>query len=401
MNAIDQPTAAADTAAPFAERRLVLVLRQPGAAPAAGELRALGLDARVLGMPESGAPDTDALAGADAIVVEAMPGAEGGAAALAAILQLVDGQIPVIAAIPGLNVDGLRRALHLGAADALALPFSPPELRQAVDALAPALQRARPAAASAPRRKGRVISFMGAIGGVGNSSIATQSGILWAENARTCYVDFDMQFGNAALLLDLRPALHIGHLIDDVAGMDGDLLQSVAAIHDSGLSLIASPTEMMPIEVIDRDFVDRLLSVARDNYDIVIADLPTLWSEWTMRILQRSDCICMVTDLSVPSLYQARRQLEMVDANGLTPKLKVIANRVQKGMFAKVNLKETEGVLGRRIEFSIANDYPAVSAANDQGRAVRDVRPGSRVLKDLAYLSSTLAATLMAEGGAA
>lgn len=398
MNAI-QPTAAAEAVLP--ERRVALVLRQPAGAPAAGDLRGLALTANVLAMPASSAPDADALAGADAIIVEAAPTLDGGADALAAIIRLVDGQIPVIAAVPGLSVESLRRALHLGAADALALPFSATDLRHAVDSLAPAQRSPRPAAGSAPKRKGRVISFMGAIGGVGNSSIATQSGILWAENARTCYIDFDMQFGNAALLLDLRPALHIGHLIEDVAGMDGDLLQSVAAIHDSGLSLIASPIEMMPIEVIDRDFVDRLLSIARDSYDIIIADLPTLWSEWTMRILQRSDSICMVTDLSVPSLYQARRQLEMVDANGLTPRLKVIANRVQKGLFAKVNLKETEGVLGRRIEFSIANDYPAVSAANDQGRAVKDVRPGSRVLKDLAYLSSTLAAALMADGGPA
>lgn len=403
MNAIQSPptttmASAADQAAgPM--RQLLVFWHSPALAPDAASLKAQRLELRSLpaeAMTDAAVFEVDALSGVDVILTEVQPADNVSMNAVQTLLRHVAGRLPVIALVDGLTVQAMRQLLHLGVVDALPMPLSAADLRQSVDALPP-VQRQATVADPAPARHGRVISFLGAIGGVGNSSIATQTGILWAEDMRVGYIDFDMQFGNAALLLDLRPALHIGHLIDDSERMDADLLQSVASDHVSGLSLIASPTEMMPIEVIDSEFVDRLLRLARQNYDIVIADLPTLWSEWTMRILQRSDIVCMVTDLSVPSLYQARRQLEMVDANGLMPRLKVVANRVQKGMFARINLKETEAALGRKIEFSVANDYPAVSAANDQGRAVKEVRPASRVLKDLDYLSKALAAAAVSD----
>lgn len=316
----------------------------------------------------------------------------------ARLVEAVNGAVPVLAASAGLTVETMRVLLHAGAADVLPLPVSVAEVRQSLDAVrtrGPGGPGTRPGPAS---RRGRVVSFLGAIGGVGNSSIATQTGILATDDMRTCYIDFDLQFGNAALLLDLHPSLHIGQLIEEGESLDAGILQSVVVHHGSGMALIASPTEMVPIEVIDTDFVDRALSLVTQHYGLVIVDLPTLWSEWTMRILQRSDLIFLVSDLSVPSLYQARRQLDMVNANGLAPKLKMIANRVQKGMFAKADMKETEAALGRKVDFTVANDYPTISAANNQGRAVRDVRAGSRVLKDLEYLSRSLVETVRAAG---
>jgi Flp pilus assembly CpaE family ATPase len=78
-------------------------------------------------------------------------------------------------------------------------------------------------------------------------------------------------------------------------------------------------------------------------------------------------------------------------------KLQVVANRVQYGLFSsKVDLSETEGALGRKIEHKVANDYPAMSAANDEGRTLKDVRGKSRILKDLQQLSERLSETLSA-----
>jgi pilus assembly protein CpaE len=158
---------------------------------------------------------------------------------------------------------------------------------------------------------------------------------------------------------------------------------------------------MFPIDAITTDFTDHLLRTATQTYDVVLVDLPTVWTEWTVSVLQRADAIVMVTNLSVPGIYQARRQLEVLDANGLMGKLHVVANRVQYGLFTKkVDLAETESVLGRRIDHTIANDYPAISAANDEGRPVKEVRGTSRIVKDLQQLGEKLSETLSAIGSA-
>jgi Flp pilus assembly CpaE family ATPase len=79
----------------------------------------------------------------------------------------------------------------------------------------------------------------------------------------------------------------------------------------------------------------------------------------------------------------------------------MVANRVQYGLLTKkVDLKETEAVLGRRIDHTVANDYPAISAANDEGRPLKEVRGTSRIMKDLQALADKLSETLSAMAGA-
>jgi pilus assembly protein CpaE len=248
------------------------------------------------------------------------------------------------------------------------------------------------------RKQGKVVAFLGALGGVGTTSIATQAGILWAQTTKIGFVDFDVQFGSAALLLDLKPSLNIANLIEDAERLDSELLQSVALRHASGLEVVASPTDMIPLESVTVDFVDQVLRTACQGYDVVLVDLPNAWTEWSVRILQRADAICLVTNLSVPGLYQFRRQLEVIEANGLASKLVTIANRIETTMFGrKASTKESEAVLGRKIDHSIANDYPTMRSAADEGRPVKEIRGNSRMVKDLKELVDSLSETLSAE----
>ena len=381
--------------------RILMITRQAGRAPTREQLEAVGLESAESHMAfHEMAEDSPLFAEADALVIEIAPRDQADFDAFDRIVHLAAGQLPVIAAVDGLTVADTRTLLRAGALDVLPLPFTAEELRQAVEpARRPAARPAAPRAPSQPpRRQGRVVSFLGTTGGAGVTSIATQLGILWSQNARVCFIDFDVQFGNAALLMDLRPSLHLGHLIEDAERLDADLLQSVAMNHASGMALIASPAEMMPLDVVTNEFADRLLRLATQTYDVVLVDLPTAWTEWTVRALQRSDAICLLTALNVPGLHQARRQLEVIEANGLMPRLKIAANRVQKSLFGKVDLKETEAVLGRKVDFTIANDYPAVSSANDEGRALKDVKPSSRVVKDLKAVAEALQGAFAAEG---
>lgn len=394
------PWPRAEDRGPSAGRpRILMLTRNAGRAPSKDQLEAAGLECAEshIAIHEI-AEDSPLFAEADALVLEIAPRNAADLEAFDRVVHLAGGQIPVIAAVDGLTVADTRTLLRAGALDVLPLPFTAEELRQAVE---PARRPARPAAPRSqmqPRRQGKVISFLGTTGGAGVTSIATQLGILWSADARVCCIDLDVQFGNAALLLDLRPSLNLGHLIEDAERLDSDLLQSVAMSHGSGIALIASPGEMMPLDVVTTEFIDQLLRLATQVYDVVLIDLPTAWTEWSVRALQRSDSICLVSALNVPGLHQARRQIEVIEANGLLPKLKFVANRVQKSLFGKVDLKETEAVLGRKVDFTIANDYPAVSSANDEGRALKDVKSSSRVVKDLKAVAQALQATLTTEG---
>lgn len=380
--------------------RAVLLLKDPARGPGPEALAAAGIEAR---FDPTGVADiaegSPLLTEADALVVEIAPGDPRAMEAFDRLVHLAASDTSVIAVVDGLTVADTRTLLRAGAADALPLPFSADELRQALEPVRRP-QRAgsdRPGVAE-PSRQGRIVALMGVLGGVGTTSLATQTGILWSEQAKVCLIDFDLQFGNAALYLDLRPSLTLGDLIADYERLDPELLQSVAMRHASGLSVVANPVDINPLDIVSIEFVDRILRLAAQAYDVVLVDLPTLWTEWTIRILERADIVLMVTDLSVAGIHQMRRQLEMVEANNLTPKTKILANRVQVNLFGKVDLKESEAVLGRKIAYTVVDDAATMRSANDEGRPIKAVKAGARIAKDLKALADALDAIPVADG---
>ena len=378
--------------------KLIYVPRQSGGAPDPDALAQVGIALHEQAADLSTlAENSPLLREADALVVEVVPADPKSLEAFDRLIHLSAGDVPVIAAVDGLTVGATRTLLRAGAIDVLPIPFSAEELKQAVE---PARRPARPAGRQAPqqRRQGKVVAFLGALGGVGTTSIAVQLGATWAGTSRVGLLDMDLQFGGGALFLNLHPSLSIGNLIEDADRLDAELLQSVAVRHSSSLEVLASPPEMMPIDAVSSDFVDQLLRTAVQVYDVALVDMPQAWTEWSVRALHRADIIVMVTNLTVPGVYQARRQMEVLDANGLMHKLRIVANRVPTTMFGrKASTRETEAVLGRKIDFTIANDYVGMSAANDEGAMLKDVRASSRLLKDIGELASHLSEVLAAE----
>ena len=303
-------------------------------------------------------------------------------------------RLPVVAAVRDLSVAVTRRILRSDAIDVLPIPFTPDELHQAIETARHRIAGAKPRERS---RGGRIITFLGALGGVGATAIATQAGMIWSEKQSVCIIDLDLQFGNAALYLNVKPQLSLADLLEAGDRLDAEFLRSVAEPHASGVSVIASPPDIMPLETLTPEFVDKLLDLAVQAYDIVLVDLPGAWVGWSLSALQKSDAICLITGLTVPGVHQAKRQLEVLDANGLSERVRIVLNRVVNPMFGKADLSEGEKVLRRKVNFPIANDYPTVSAAIDEGKLFSAIKVKSRVEKDLRAMVGELAGMMGAE----
>lgn len=297
-------------------------------------------------------------------------------------------RLPVVGAVRDLTVPITRGMLRAQAVDVLPIPFTPDDLLQSIEHGRERLFTLRP---DAGRRGGRVISFVGALGGMGSTAIATQAGILWAETANVCLIDLDVQFGNAALYLNVRSQLSLADLVEAGDRLDVELLRSVAEIHPSGLSVITSPPDILPLDALTAEFVDRLIAMAAEAYDVVLIDLPSAWVSWSLSALQKSDLIVMLTTLSVAGVHQARRQLELLDANGLAERLRLVANRAVVPLFGKIDTSEPEKLLRRRFAATIINDWATMSTAIEEGRQVGSVKVKSRLEKDLRWLVAMLA----------
>ncbi len=329
------------------------------------------------------------IAQASLILLEIKPELPGSLQRFEAMRQLHP-NMPVIAAIRNADLPLVRTLLKKGVRDVVGLPLSHAELAAIVNEVCEQLD----ARVAKDVHQGQLISVLKSIGGVGATTVATHLASELAERnigRGVCLIDLDLQFGNAAAYLGLSAQLSIADLIAAGARIDGELLKSVVSKGDNGLNIIAAPIDIVPIESVNPDQIMRIIELARAEYDHVVLDLPTNWTNWTLSLVAASEAIFLVAELSVASLRQAKRQLQLLDSQNIAgAHINVIANRVEKRFFRAIDLDSAAQALGHPIELSIHNDYPLVRAAHDQGVLIRAIRAKSKIARDIENLLARL-----------
>jgi pilus assembly protein CpaE len=210
-----------------------------------------------------------------------------------------------------------------------------------------------------------------------------------------CLIDLDVQFGDAAIQLGIDPLLTFHDLLDAGKRLDGEMLRSVAIQHSSGLRVISAPREIMPLEAMTSEQILSVIDLATAEYGTVFVDLPANWTNWSMSLLARSDLILMVTELRVPSLHRARRQLDLLASQDMGElDVRVILNRTEKGLFRSLGPADAERVLRRPVSFTIANDHATMSQAIDRGVPLSEVKRKCPLVKDIDTLEQGVSAAL-------
>jgi pilus assembly protein CpaE len=231
------------------------------------------------------------------------------------------------------------------------------------------------------------------------SQLATRFAEREAMRSRdVCLIDLDVQFGDVAFQLGLRPKLSITDLLEAGARLDGDFLRGTTIRHPTGLNLIAAPSEIMPLEGLPSDHVLRIVEVATREFGTTFLDLPSNWTNWSLSLVARSDVVLMVTELTVAALNRARRQLDLLDSQGLGElDVRLVVNRYDKVLARSISLADASRALGREVEYTVANDFPTVQSAIDRGVSITEIKRKSALTRDLDKLDAGLAAALRLE----
>jgi len=296
--------------------------------------------------------------------------------------------LPLIVAMRGGDLSTTRLLLRQGIDDVIALPIQPAEFVDAVNNLL--ALRIRPAARDV--RLAPVVAVAQSVGGIGATTVATHLAYFLRERSSrgcgSCLIDLDLQFGNAASYLGAAVNLTMDDLLVAGPRVDGQLLRTVTASGGDGVAVIAAPERIAPLEAVDTDQLQRVLQLAREEYDYVVLDLPGSWANWTLSAIDKADLILLVIDLSVGSLRQARRRLTLFEETGIDPaRIRIVANRVEKRLFRTINVQDAADALRYPIFAKIDSDYAVVQSAHDQGVLVGNVARKNRVATDLAALA--------------
>jgi len=306
-------------------------------------------------------------------------------------------ETPLIAASYDPPLALVRSLIRAGAHDVIPLPLN---FEDVETSLRPLIEQINRRSDSAIAAHSKLVSFIKSDGGVGATSIMSQLAIRFAakeaaHGRETCLVDLDLQFGDVAFQLGLKPKLSLGDLLDAGSRLDGDLIRATATDHPSGLKVLASPPEMMPLEGIQSDHVLRIVELATREFGTVFVDLPSNWTNWSLSLVARSDLVILVTELKVAALNRARRQLNLLESQDLgTLDIRVAINRCEKSLLRSISLADAGKALGRDVNYTIASDYHLMCSAIDQGVPISEIKRKTAIAKDLDTIDAGIAATL-------
>ena len=273
----------------------------------------------------------------------------------------------------------LVRCMRAGAREFLAQPIT-------ASTIAEAMVRAsvrRPVVRSSKKQVGKLMIFIGAKGGSGVTTVASNFAVSLARDSgrSTALIDLNLPFGNAALDLGLTPQYSTANALFNASRLDSNYLSTLLTKHDSGLSVLAAPDKFATVQATE-PAVEKLLSVTRQEFDYVVVDAGSRFDTMSKALFEPGATVYLVLQVSITELRNANRLIsELFKSSSV--KLEIVLNR-----FTPRTLSIDEASITKALTmpptWKIPGDYPAArSAQNTATPLALEDSPIARVIQQM------------------
>ncbi len=248
-------------------------------------------------------------------------------------------------------------------------------------------QQRQAEARSADATRGKIILVYAAKGGCGKTTLATNlaDSLAGLDAGRVCLVDFNLEFGDVAIALQVEPVRTISDALGMQGGLDQHGVSSMVIKYKERLDVLLAPTQPADAEFISPALVSEILGLLREIYDYVIIDSSPQFNDVVLKSFDMADSYVLLTTLDMLSLKNFKVTLDTLDALGYPRgRWSVVLNRCD----SKVGLtpEDLEQVIGMAIETKLPSSKDVPASLNKGVTLVsEDPRhPFSRAIRGLA-----------------
>ncbi|MGX5715252.1 AAA family ATPase [Arthrobacter sp. MAHUQ-56] len=274
---------------------------------------------------------------------------------MAAVMDLQYPEISVVLAV-STTPEIVLQAMRAGVRDLLD-PASDP------DAIRVMLERASLAAAGrrrglapqttehADHEAGRVIAVMSPKGGVGKTTVATNLAVGLGKSApmSVVIVDLDLQFGDVASGLLLKPDFTITDAVMGAASQDSMVLKTYLTVHPAGIYALCAPNSPVEMDRISAANVSHLLEQLRQEFQYIVVDTAPGLGEHVLATLEQATDAVWICGMDVPSIRGMRTGFHILDELNLVPDQRhIVLNMADRR--AGLSLKDVEATIGAPVD---------------------------------------------------
>ncbi len=291
-----------------------------------------------------------------------------------------DSRINLMAYTSQDNMKVVVQLMRAGAREFFTVPFDMVEVADAMDRAAKRCVITN----REPRGSSRLFVFMGAKGGCGVTTLAANFALALAQESKgeTLLIDLGLPLGDAAINLGIKTEYSVFNALQQSDRIDARMLSTLVAKHDTGLAVLASPAAFFD-EPAPLGSIDRLIAVAREAYDFVVADIGSRIDLLGTSLFEKSAVVYLVAQVGLTELLNANR---MVNKFFFTrdDSLQIVLNRFRPNDSLFDEKKVTEA-LTRPAQWKIPDDYAAARRTRETASPMVLIdSPIARAIREMA-----------------
>ncbi|MDP8905277.1 MAG: response regulator [Chloroflexota bacterium] len=241
-----------------------------------------------------------------------------------------------------------------------------------------------------PEALSRMYVVYGAKGGVGTSTIAYNLAVAMARPRvhRVALLDGSLQFGDLRALLQAPPETRsiLDLPTDRIAQAE---LSEVVWRDPSGVDVLFGPPRMEMAEMITVRDVEKVLSLLRRLYNVVIVDTPTTVNDHTLAFFDAADQIIQVLTWEAATLHQTAVMIGTFQQIGYPPeKVRYLLNRAD--VTGGLDERAVHDRIGRAPDFHVVGDDRLVLESNNRGHSFVAQSPAADISRDIMRVAREL-----------
>ncbi len=312
-------------------------------------------------------------------------------------------RIKVILIAEDVSPTALHQLLREGGDEFVPYPLPENELARAIERV---LTAEEPAAQARGEKKfnatgdrsGVVIPIHGLAGGTGATMLAVNmawelANIQKEEPPKVCLLDLDFQFGTASTYLDLPRREAVLEMLTDTDAMDSETFMQALLTYGDTLHVLTSPTDMIPLDMITPEDIERVIEMARVNFDYVIIDMPSTMVEWSQTVLEMAHVYFAMIELDMRSAQNTLRIKRALQSEDLPfEKIRFVLNRAPgfTDLNGKSRVKRLSESLGISIEVLLPDGGKPVMQSADHGAPMAEGIPKNPLRKEILKLAKSV-----------
>ena len=289
-------------------------------------------------------------------------------AAAAYLQELFSGNAAMVALSASRDPDLMLRAMRAGCSEFIGGGFDEAEFSE----MLVRLYQQWSAKSARNNALGEVVTFFGAKGGVGTTTLAVHLAmyLVLCHQKKTLLIDNHPQLGHACIYLGIDGSrYHFNELVRNLSRLDSDLLRGYIATHSSGLEVLASPDVCGGQKTLDSSSIAQTLDFLRGEYDYVIVDGPSSLDDTNLAVIDASNLLYLVATPEIAAIRDLSRYVDSLSQGDHDiEKVKVVINRFSSQH--ALTVEQIEKAIRLPIAIKLPNGYAEVTRSAILGEPI-------------------------------